>query len=181
MKNLLTTFILALCCVSLQAQPPSVAGVQFGSTYERAKIILDNRFYNGINSYQSEENVITYYDVKFAGEKFDIVSFYFEADTKRSYLSGIIFSKYFKRSESKEATNMRDRLLKIYRIKYDFRWQDSDENNEYKRYVLGHNYFNYENGYIVITTTKRIEKKGILTSVLYMCNGFVKVNIEDEI
>lgn len=176
MKKLLTTIILILCCTYLQAQPPSVAGVQFGTTYEQAKLILDKRFNGGEESYQLEKDALYYYNVEFAGEKFDIVCFHFETDVKRSYLSGVNFSKVFKRSEGKEATNMQNRLYERYKKKYEFRWE-TDGNDGHKRYVLGRNYFDNDKGFVVIVTTKGKGKR--YTNVLYICNGFV--NTQNEI
>ena len=181
MKKLLTIIILILCCVSLQAQPPSVAGVQFGSTYEQAKTILDKRFNGGKDSYQLDKNRITYYGVTFADEYFTHVDFEFEVDTKSSYLSNIIFCRSFKLSESKKAKVMRDRLLKMYKSKYNFRWENINDDN-YKYYVLGYEYFNRDNGFVLIETYKAETNSHIMklwTILSYSCNGFI--NTQDEI
>jgi hypothetical protein len=181
MKKLLTTIILILCCTYLQAQPPSVAGVQFGTSYEQAKPILDKRFNGGRDSYQTGQNSITYFDVKFADEYFTYVDFDFEVDAYRSYLSGITFNRAFELSESKAAKDMRDRLYAEFCKKYPFRWENINKDN-YKVYVFGHNYFNAADGFIVISVYKGENKKGVTklwTSIAYICNGFV--NTQNEI
>lgn len=180
-KKVLTTIILILCCATLQAQPPSVAGVQFGTSYEQAKPILDRRFNGGENSCQLGKNRITYFDVKFADEYFSYVDFDFEVDTHRSYLSKITFNRDFELSESKAAKDMRDRLYSEFCKKYPFRWENINKDN-YKTYVFGHNYFNAADGFIVLSILKGKNGKGITklwTSIAYICDGFV--NVKDEI
>lgn len=181
MKKLLTTIILILCCATLQAQPPSVAGVQFGTSYEQVKPILDKRFNGGKYSYQSEKNKLTYFNVEFAGEHFTYAEFEFQVDAFNTYLSYIAFYKFFNLSESVLAKGMRDRLFAEYCKKYPFRWERINE-NDYKYYVLGHDYFNSEHGFIIISVNKVEHKKGVTklwTSIAYICNGFV--NTQDEI
>lgn len=175
MKNLLTTFILALCCVSLQAQPPSVAGVQFGTSYEQVKTILDKRFKGKLYTCKDKE-LLTYCNIDFAGEKFNFVQFEFEKDAKCSYLCGVFFIKSFNPSKSKDAKDMRDRLFEVYKTKYKFRHEETDDDG-YKSYALGYNYFNRSKAFILISTT-RFEKK-LYTTITYACKGFI--NMQDEI
>lgn len=175
MKNLLTTIVLILCCTYLQAQPPSVAGVQFGTSYEQAKLILDKRFNGKIYTCKDKE-MLTYRDIDFAGEKFNFVQFEFEKDTKNSYLCGAFFVKFFNPSKSKDAKDMRDRLFKVYKTKYKLRWEETDDAG-YKSYALGYNYFNRSKAFIRISTVK-FEGK-LYTTITYVCNGFI--NMQDEI
>lgn len=181
MKKLLTTIILILCCATLQAQLPSVAGVQFGTNYEQTKSILDKRFNGGESSYQSEKNKLTYYNVEFAGEYFTYAECEFQVDAFNTYLSSVTFCKSFSLSESVLAKGMRDRLFAEYCKKYPFRWERINE-YDYKYYVLGHDYFNSENGFILIAVYKNATRGGttkLWTVLRYLCDGFV--NIQDEI
>lgn len=179
-KNFIITLLLALCSV-LHAQVPSVAGVDFGSDYETAKAILDRKFNNGKESYQFESNEISYNGVFFAGEYFGRAEFYFKSDGERSYLEGAYFYKLYDLSEAKEAKAQRDRLYETYIQKYPLKWNKIN-NDGYKLYVLGDNYFRPEDGFIVIATSKeknKLEQEKLSTSVYYNCNGFVSV--DDEI
>lgn len=181
MKKVLTTIILILCCTYLQAQPPTVAGVQFGTSYEQAKPILDRRFNGGDVSYQLEKNRLTYYNVEFAGENFTYAEFEFQVNAFNTYLSYVTFYKSYSLSESALAKDKRDRLYAEFCKKYPFRWENINKDN-YKVYVFGHNYFNAADGFIVISVYKGENKKGVTklwTSIAYICNGFV--NTQDEI
>lgn len=178
-KVLLLLFI--LCSLTINAQPPSVAGVQFGSTYNQAKAILDKRFNGGDESYQRYKNKLSYYDINFGGEYFYHAQFSFEKDINRSYLSSVMFSNSFELSESAKAKAMRDRLFETYKAKYAFRWEFINDDG-FKGYVLGNNYFNEDDGFIIIETFKGKTNSGetkLWTSVSYYCEGFV--NVEDEI
>lgn len=181
MKKLLTIIILILCCTYLQAQPPTVAGVQFGTSYEQAKPILDKRFNGGDVSYQLEKNRLTYYNVEFAGESFTYAEFDFQVNALNTYLSYVTFYKSYSLSESALAKGKRDRLFAEYCKKYPFRWERKNE-DDYKYYVLGNDYFNSDLGFIVIEVKKDKDRVGttkLWTILKYVCDGFV--NTQDEI
>lgn len=181
MKYSVLIIILSLISILAKADIPIVCGVQFGSSYSQAKSILDNKFNGGKDSYQLDENIITYNDITFAGEKFDYVDFVFTSDGNRSYLEEIHFYTCYILSDSKYAKAQRDRLFNVFKEKYEYRWTDTDENG-YKGYILGYNPFIKSKGLILIETNKGKNKIGgmrLWTSVHYYCNGFV--NIQDEI
>ena len=180
-KKVLTTIILILCCTYLQAQPPTVAGVQFGTSYEQAKTILDRRFNGGENSYQLQRNKLTYYNVKFARETFDYAEFFFETNGKRTFLSRANFLKSFN-NDKFLAGEMRERLVELYEKKYEYRQFLMGDGCFAD--ILGSNYFNPEEGFVVIekfedSTKSNKKKKKEWVTISYHCEGFV--NVKDEI
>lgn len=181
MKYFILTCVFLFANLCAKADMPIVCGVQFGSTYEQAKVILDKKYNGGNKSYQSDKNKITYYDIRFAGEVFDYVDFEFSSNGVRTFLENIYFYSRFNLSDAKYAKAKRDRLLEEFKNKYEYRWDITDDDG-YKHYVLGHDPFNYADGLIIIKTSKSKTKGGemkLWTIVSYNCNGFVKT--EDEI
>lgn len=178
-KVLLLLFI--LCSLTINAQPPSVAGVQFGSTYNQAKAILDKRFNGGDESYQLQRNKLIYYNVKFAGETFDYAEFFFETNGKRTFLSRANFLTSFN-NDIFLAGEMRERLVELYKKKYEYRQFLMGDGCFAD--ILGSNYFNPEEGFVVIekfedSTKSNKKKKEEWVTISYHCEGFV--NVEDEI
>lgn len=178
MKKALLVFIIAMLnlATSFSQTYPVVAGVEFGSTYENCKRVLDKRFNNGEESYQSTPNQIKYYNIEFGGELFDYCIFYFQNDVNRTFLSSIEFGASFALDEIQYAKDKRDRIYKAYLEKYPFRWQIKDEDG-FLHYVLGHNPMKEENGFVVISVFKDKTKAGNMkcwTNVLYCPVNFVK-------
>lgn len=180
-KQLILLFAILIPITLFSQDMPSVAGVEFGSTYESCKITLDNRYNGGTSSYQSENNTLCYNNVNFGGESFDYVNFCFQNDGNKTYLYYIEFVSRFNLTDAKYAKDQRDRLFSTFKEKYDFRWKNTDSDG-FICYVLGHDPQNKENGFVAIQTEKRKTKGGdekIWTVVSY---GPVKfINVTDEI
>lgn len=178
MKKALLVFIIAMLnfATSFAQSYPVVAGVEFGSTYENCKRVLDKRFNNGKVSYQSTPNQIEYYNIEFGGEHFDYCMFYFQNDVNRTFLSCIQFVSRFALDEIQHAKDKRDRIYIAYLEKYPLRWQNKDEDG-FLYYVLGHNPLNEENGFVVISAFKDKTKAGNMkywTKISYGPVDFVK-------
>lgn len=178
MKKILLLFIMAILnfATSFSQTYPVVAGVEFGSTYENCKRVLDKRFNNGEESYQSTPNKITYYNIEFGGELFDYCIFYFQNDVNRTFLSSIEFVSSFALDEMQYAKDKRDRIYNAYLKKYPFRWQKKNEDG-FLYYVLGHDPLKEEDGFVVIEAAKGKTKAGDMkywTHVSYGPVNFVK-------
>lgn len=158
-------FLLSFVCayvISFAQEMPSVAGVKFGWSYSQCKQILDNRFNGGNSSYQYVPNELYYYDIFFANEYFDYVRFRFQIDSSNNtYLNYVSFFASFDINDAKNVKDKRDRLFKFYNEKYDFRWSDVDKDG-WKYYVLGHDPFKFEDGFIVISANKINTQAGVL-------------------
>lgn len=178
MKKILLLFIMAILnfATSFAQSYPVVAGVEFGSTYENCKRVLDKRFNNGEVSYQSTPNQIEYYNIEFGGEYFDYCKFYFQNDINRTFLYYIEFVSRFALDEIQHAKDKRDRIYNAYLEKYPFRWRIKDEDG-FLSYVLGHNPLKEENGFVVISVSKDKTQAGDMkcwTMISYGPVDFVK-------
>ena len=177
LKITILLFILSIHCDLFSQNMPSVAGVEFGSTYEICKDILDMKFNGGESSYQSEKNALYYYgNISFGGETFDYVNFGFQSDGTRTYLNYIEFVSRFDIPDTEGAKKQRDRLLLTFKDKYEFRWSKPNDQGFY-HYVLGYDPINKEDGFVVISTRKGKTKGGeykIWTEVTYGPFYFVK-------
>jgi hypothetical protein len=178
MKKALLVFIIAMLnlATSFSQTYPVVAGVEFGSTYENCKRVLDKRFNNGKESFQSTPNQIQYFNIEFGGEHFDYCTFYFQNDVNRTFLYYIEFVSSFALDEIQYAKNKRDRIYNAYLEKYPFRWRIKDEDG-FLSYVLGHDPLKEDDGFVVIEASKGKTKAGDMkywTKVLYGPVDFVK-------
>lgn len=181
LKITILLFILSIHCDLFSQNMPSVAGVEFGSTYETCKSILDVRFNGGESSYQSEKNTLSYSgNISFGGETFDYVNFGFQSDGRLTYLNHIEFVSRFDQSDTESAKIMRDRLFLTFKEKYDFRWSKKDYQG-FLYYVLGHDPINKEDGFVVISTCRGKTKGGenkVWTEVTYGPTQFISVSDE---
>lgn len=173
-------FIALIVCIHISASyAQSIAGVQFGMSYDESKVLLDNKFENGSKSYQTEKNVLNYYNVYFAEEYFTHAVFYFQNDGKLTYLKNIFFYKPFSLKDSNEAKSMRDRLVSLYSNKYD-EASSYISDNGYRAFYWGKT--SEDDYFISIMIDKDKNRKGemkLWVMVSYLGRNFVKP--EDEI
>lgn len=66
-----------------------ICGVPFGSSYEKTKEMLENKY--GYPEYSPDRTVITYKHKPYAGIMFDSIHFLFQSDGIHSYLNGCVF------------------------------------------------------------------------------------------
>ena len=184
MKKLLLIILLLNIAISTKCysqEMPTVAGVEYGWSYEQCKKVLDNRFNAGKDSYQLDSNTLNYKNINFANEYFDYVNFNFQSNGKRSYLYEIEFEQKFDLSDEEMAKYERDKLEKVYEQKYELRWTKKNEYG-FEYYVLGHNPNNKDDGFIIIGIDKDKTRAGVMklwTYVFYTAVNFV--NASDEI
>ena len=66
-----------------------ICGIPFGSSYEKAKEVLENKY--GTFTYLSDRNTIVYDNKSYAGIYFDKIYILFQSDGYKSYMNGCIF------------------------------------------------------------------------------------------
>ena len=108
-----------------------ICGVPFGSSYEEAKEILENKY--GSPEYNPDRTVITYKCKSYAGFVFDSILFLFQSDGIHSYLNGCIFAMDAKSlSDAKRKQEMLYKKLSDKYVMYD-----GTDNNGNKFYYGG--------------------------------------------
>ena len=171
MRNIILTITLALLSIHCgRAQNiPSIAGVEFGTSYSICKGKFDNRFNRGVVSEQETPNMLKYFLINFADMFFDRAIFGFQTDTSgNSYLNSADFMIYYDSEDSEGAKKKRDELFEFYKSKYEFRWSDTDEDG-WKYYVLGKDPISPKNGLVAISIIQT-------TRCLYVCVGYGPIN-----
>lgn len=110
-------------------QVKSIAGIPFGTSKEEALPMLRNKFGEPLGT--TPENNVTFRNVHYAKNLFDLIIFVFQSDGKRSYLSGCNFVKCAKTfSEALDIEkDYADELAKKYEV---MRIPDSNGNPSHK-------------------------------------------------
>lgn len=109
-------------------QVKSIAGVPFGTSKDKAMPILKNKFGLPINSL-SDLNV-TFRNVEYAKNIFDLIIFQFQSDGRDTYLRGCIFTNYAK--TYMEALDIEKRYANMLAKKYEMINRLPDENGNPK-------------------------------------------------
>ena len=108
-----------------------ICGVPFGSSYEKTKEILENKY--GYPDYNPDKTMITYDHKTYGGITFDKIQFLFQSDRTHSYLNGCVFILSAKSlDEAKMKQEMLHEKLSEKYIMYD----RTDENGKY--YIGGY-------------------------------------------
>lgn len=178
MKRIFILYLFFILQLAAFAQKiPSIAGVDFASSYSTCKEKFDNKFNGGQTSYQESANLLKYFNVRFADNFFDWVTFGFQRDTNgNSLLNSADFIIFYKLNESEKAKQKRDELFAFYKQKYEFRWSDIGKDG-WKYYVLGYDPIISENGFITICIIQTPEY--LFLDVAYGPINFI--NPQDEI
>lgn len=92
MKKFFFTIILFACALFAYSQK-SICGVDFGSSYESAKFILESKFGK---AEIDENNEICYFNREYAGFNFYAIYFHFQSDGYNSYLNKCFLTNKFK-------------------------------------------------------------------------------------
>ena len=92
-----------------------ICGIPFGSSYEKAEEILDNKY--GSSSFLSDKNTIIYLNKSYGGILFDKIMFLFQSDGYKSYMNGCVF--VLEATSLSDAKEKRDRLYRNLSLKYD--------------------------------------------------------------
>lgn len=109
-----------------------ICGISFGSSYEKTKEILENKY--GDSSFLSDKTRILYTNINYAGISFDRIVFLFQSDGYNSYFNGCVF--VIETSSLNQAKEKRDMLYRKMCLKYDIKSGVDDDGNEY--YWGGH-------------------------------------------
>ena len=104
-----------------------ICGIPFGSSYEKAEEVLENKY--GSPSYFSDRTKIVYTNKNYAGISFDTIMFLFQSDGYNSYLNGCIF--VINTNSLNQAKEKRDMLYRKMLWKYDINSGVDDDGNEY--------------------------------------------------
>lgn len=104
-----------------------ICGIPFGSSYEKAEEILDNKY--GSSSYLSDKNTIVYLNKSYGGILFDSIMFLFQSDGYKSYMNGCVF--ILEATSLSDAKEKRDRLYRNLSLKYEIVEGVDDNGNKY--------------------------------------------------
>lgn len=66
-----------------------ICGIQFGTSYEKTKRMLENKY--GLPDYNPDKTHIVYTNKSYAGISFNSIHFFFQSDGLNSYFNGCIF------------------------------------------------------------------------------------------
>lgn len=113
MKRFMLVVVLFVCTTFAYSQQ-SICGVDFGSSYESAKNILEGKFGKAEVDKGYE---IWYFNREYAGFGFYAIWFRFQSDGYNTYLNGCSFINKFKDAAS--AKQFKARLLARLSMKYD--------------------------------------------------------------
>ena len=91
MKRFMLVVVLFVCTTFAYSQK-SICGVDFGSSYEAAKSILEGKFGKADSDKQAE---ICYLNREYEGFKFNGILFTFQSDGYNTYLNDCFFFKKF--------------------------------------------------------------------------------------
>ena len=109
-----------------------ICGIPFGSSYEEAEKILDNKY--GEKSFLSDKTKIYYRNETYAGILFDNIIFLFQSDGYKSYMNGCVF--ILEATSLRQAIEKQELLYRKLRYKYDMKEGKDDNGNKY--YYGGH-------------------------------------------
>ena len=132
----------------LEAQKVTeICGVKFGTSYEDAKRILENKYGK---AYKHSKQDIAFKYKNYAGISFDTILFFFQSDGYRTYMNKCVF--ILDAYTAKEAKEKRDRLYKRLSDKY-YMYEEIDENG-FKYYIGGVSPVNENNAAFIIDIVK---------------------------
>lgn len=114
MKRFMLVVVLFVCTTFAYSQK-SICGVDFGSSYESAKPILERKF--GKADFEKNNNIY-YYDRNYAGFTFDVINFRFQSDGYDTYFNECSFG--YKFEDITLAKKFYNILLAELSAKYDY-------------------------------------------------------------
>jgi len=109
-----------------------VCGIKFGTSYNAAKLHLENKF--GLCSKARKNQNLLFKYKKFAGINFDYIMFTFQSDGTNTYLNGCVFAVSV--NSVKQAEEIRDMLYEKLKEKYTMR--QLNDRAGYKMYIGGY-------------------------------------------
>lgn len=109
-----------------------ICGIPFGTSYEKAKEILENKY--GYSDYSPDKTTIIYSFKNYGGISFDKIIFLFQSDGYHSFLNGCAF--VIDAKSLKGAQEMREMLYKKLSPKYTMVSNKDKNGNKY--YIGGY-------------------------------------------
>ena len=103
-----------------------ICGIPFGSSYETAREILENKF--GEPQDTSDKTTLVYKNKNYAGVLFDYILFLFQSDGRKSYFNGCIFALDAK--SLNDAERKQEMLYKQLSSKYTISFVYDDNKNK---------------------------------------------------
>ncbi len=110
-----------------------ICGVKFGTSYETAKRILENKYGDAEYDSSHSKQTIVFKNKKYAGIYFDSIHFLFQSDGYKTYMNGCIFAIHVNTVE--EAKKMRDFLHQ--RLSEKYYMEKGIDDNGFKYYFGG--------------------------------------------
>lgn len=127
-----------------------ICGVKFGTSYEVAKEMLENKYGSSEYDFTHSKQTISFKNKKYAGIIFDTIHFLFQSDGYRTYMNGCVF--ILDANTAEEAKEKRDLLYKRLSEKY-FMVEETDKNG-FKYYIGGISPLNSDDFAFVINVIK---------------------------
>ena len=183
MKRLFMIFLLFISSISSYSYEFKIAGCYKWQLYSSCKKILDRRFNDGEESYQSNKKNISYYDITFGDVRYDIAEFHFE----QSHLVGASFYMYLEPNEVSKAKTCRDYIYNKYfgRDKYVASHEFTNDDG-FKCYELlakadGPNFYQLKDddleAYITVSRDKkRRGEKKLYVGIYYYWKSWIPQN-----
>lgn len=110
-----------------------ICGIKFGTSYETAQSILENKYGEAEYDYTHSKQTLTFKNKRYAGFRFDTIHFLFQSDGYRSYMNGCVF--ILDAYSTEEAKEKRDKLYNRLHEKYYM--QERIDKNGFKYYLGG--------------------------------------------
>ena len=110
-----------------------ICGVKFGTSYETAKRILENKYGDAEYDYSHSKQIITFNNKNYAGIYFDAIHFLFQSDGHKTYMNCCIF--IIDTNTAEEAKKKREILHQRLSEKYYMETRTDD--NGFKYYLGG--------------------------------------------
>lgn len=118
----------------LEAQKVTeICGVKFGTSYEDAKRILENKYGEAEYDYKHSKESLKFANKTYAGISFDAIFFLFQSDGYRTYMNGCVFA--IDANTAEDAKEKRDGLYNCLSGKYYM--DDGIDKNGFKYYIGG--------------------------------------------
>ena len=135
----------------LEAQKVTeICGVKFGTSYEDAKRILENKYGEAEYDYTHSKERLTFVNKTYAGISFDTIFFLFQSDGYRTYMNGCIF--ILEAYTAEDAKEKRERLYNRLSDKYYM--DEGIDKNGFKYYIGGFSPINENDAAFVIDIVK---------------------------
>lgn len=110
-----------------------ICGVEFGTSYETAKQLLEYKFGDSEYDFEHSRQSISFKNKSYAGFIFDDIHFRFQSDGRNTYLNDVIFIIIAKNSD--EAKKKRDMLRD--RISQKYYLEKGTDDNKFTYYYGG--------------------------------------------